>query len=116
MIGMLFAIIFRISEVEVYSEQVESYLPFAVEVAATSVKNEPGAVCIFPLQDKKNPCQFRIIEIYTDDEAYKAHIASAHFQKYKKCTLHMVKRLALLDHEALVPELKDFVFKKVSSK
>ena len=37
---------------------------------------------------------------------------TAHFQKYKKGTLHMVKRLALLDHNALVPELKELVFKK----
>lgn len=37
---------------------------------------------------------------------------AAHFQKYKKGTLHMVKRLALLDHDALVPELKDLIFKK----
>ena len=38
---------------------------------------------------------------------------SAHFQKYKHGTLHMVKRLALLDHDALVPELKGLVFKKM---
>ena len=115
MIGILFAMIFRISEVEVHPEYVESYLPFAAEVAAASVKSEPGVVSIFPMQDKKNTCQFRIIEIYADDGAYKAHIASAHFQKYKKGTLHMVKRLALLDHNALVPELKGLVFKKVAS-
>ena len=115
MIGILFAMIFRITEVEVHPEYVESYLPFAAEVAEASVKTEPGVVSIFPMQDKKNPCQFRIIEIYADDEAYKAHIASAHFQKYKKGTLHMVKRLALLDHNALVPELKALVFKKVIS-
>ena len=104
--------IFRISEVEVHPEYVDSYLPFASEVAAASVKTEPGVISIFPMQDKKNTCQFRIVEIYADDEAYKAHIASAHFQKYKKGTLHMVKRLALLDHDALVPELKDLIFKK----
>ena len=116
MIGILLAMIFRISEVEVHPEYVESYLPFAAEVAAASVKNETGVVSIFPMQDKKNPCQFRIIEIYADDEAYKAHIASVHFQKYKKGTLHMVKRLALLDHKPLVPELKELVFKKLESK
>ena len=106
------SMIFRISEVEVHPEYVESYLPFAAEVAAASVKTEPGIVSIFPMQDKNNPCQFRIIEIYADEEAYKSHIASAHFQKYKQGTLHMVKRLALLDHNALVPELKSLIFKK----
>ena len=114
MIGLLFAMIFRISEVEVHPEHVENYLPFAAEVAEASVKTEPGVISIFPMQDKKNPCQFRIIEIYVDEKAYKAHLASAHFQKYKTGTLHMVKRLALLDHEALVPELKALVFKKIA--
>ena len=106
------SVIFRISEVEVHPEYVDSYLPFAAEVAEASVKTEPGVVSIFPMQDKKNPCQFRIIEIYAEEDAYKSHIASAHFQKYKKGTLHMVKRLSLLDHDALVPELKELVFKK----
>ena len=109
------AMIFRISEVEVHPEYVDSYLPFAAEVAEVSVKTESGVVSIFPMQDKKNPCQFRIIEIYADEDAYKSHIASAHFQKYKKGTLHMVKRLALLDHNALVPELKGLVFRKIES-
>ena len=109
-----FEMIFRISEVEVHPEYVESYLPFAAEVASESVKTEPGVVSIFPMQDKKNPCQFRIIEIYADGEAYKAHVASAHFQKYKQGTLHMVKRLELLDHEPLVSELKEPIFKKLN--
>lgn len=116
MIGILFAMIFRISEVEVYQEYAKSYLPFAAEVAEASVKTEPGVISIFPMRDKNNPCQFRIIEIYTDEAAYKSHIASAHFQKYKQGTLHMVKKIALLDHEALVPELKELVFKKIEGK
>lgn len=113
MIVVMLAMIFRISEVEVHPEYVERYLPFAAEVAEASVKTEPGVISIFPMQDKKNPCQFRIVEIYADEKAYKSHIASAHFQKYKSGTLHMVKKLSLLDHEALVPELKNLVFKKL---
>ena len=42
-------------------------------------------------------------------------MAMSEKEKYKKGTLHMVKRLALLDHNALVPELKRLVFKKVVS-
>lgn len=106
------SMIFRISEVEVYPQFAEDYLPFAAEVAMSSVANEPGVVSIFPMRDKKDPCFFRIVEIYADEEAYKEHIASAHFKRYKAGTLHMVKNLALLDHEPLVPELRDIVFRK----
>ena len=85
-----------------------------VEVASVSVTTEPGVVSIFPMRDKKNPNRFRIIEIYADEKAYKAHVESAHFKKYKSGTLHMVKALALLDHEPLVPELRNLVFRKLS--
>ena len=112
MMGLFLAMIFRISEVEVHPQYAESYLPYAAEVASVSVTNEPGVVSIFPMRDKKNPNRFRIIEIYADEKAYKAHIESAHFKKYKSGTLHMVKELALLDHEPLVPELRNFVFRK----
>lgn len=43
--------------------------------------------------------------------AYEAHIASAHFQKYKQGTLHMVKSLVLSDQTPLNPgnKLNNFV-------
>lgn len=37
-------------------------------------------------------------------EAYDKHIASAHFQKYKQGTLHMVKSLELTDQTPLNPD------------
>lgn len=116
MTGLLLAMIFRISDIEVYPQYAESYLPFASAVATASVTNEPGVVCIFPMRDKKDPNRFRIIEIYADEKAYKAHLATPHFQKYKQGTLHMVKHLALIDHEPLVPELKRLVFKKANER
>ena len=44
-----------------------------------------------------------ILETYASREAYDAHIHSAHFQKYKKGTLHMVKTLVLSDQTPLNP-------------
>ena len=48
MIGILFATIFRIPEVEVHPEYIESYPPFAVEVAAASSRkahrNDNGSI------------------------------------------------------------------------
>ena len=44
-------------------------------------------------------------------EAYDKHIASAHFQKYKQGTLHMVKSLELTDQTPLNPDnrIKNFI-------
>ena len=55
---------------------------------------------------------FSIYEIYADDGAYKAHIASAHFQAYKQGTLHMVKCLDLVDMDPLDPEGMSSLFRK----
>lgn len=40
----------RISEIEVYPEYLTEYLEFAHNVGATSVKEEPGVICIYPMQ------------------------------------------------------------------
>lgn len=104
--------IFRISEVKVHEGMREAYLSFAREVAEISVRTEPGVVSIFPMEDKSKPGMIRIVEIYRDAEAYAAHIASAHFRRYKSGTLHMVEELRLLDHTALAPGLTGEVFRR----
>ena len=105
--------IIRISEIEVYPEYLDEYLTFARDVGATSVQTEPGVICIYPMQVKRDKSQIRILEIYASQEAYKSHIASAHFQKYKTSTLKMVKSLDLVDTEALDPNNMDKIFKKL---
>lgn len=62
--------IVRISEIEVYPEYLKEYLEFAHNVGATSVKEEPGVICIYPMQQQKDSCQIRILEIYASQEAY----------------------------------------------
>lgn len=59
---------------------------------------------MYAMQDKENPYLITILVTYSSDEAYKAHIASEHFQKYKKGTLHMVKTLELCDQSPLNPK------------
>lgn len=104
--------IVRISEIEVYPEYLEEYLNFAKEVALESVKNEKDVISIYPLSVIKDNTQIRILEIYRNQEAYKNHIASPHFKKYKEGTLHMVKTLDLVDTYQLCPENFDRIFKK----
>lgn len=45
--------IVRISEIEVYPEYLKEYMEFAHNVGATSVEQEPGVICIYPMQQKK---------------------------------------------------------------
>ena len=86
----------RIAEIEVYPEWLEAYLAAAGTVGAESVAKEPGVICIFPMQKKESPTSIRIVEIYRSEEAYRAHLATPHFRKYKEGTPHMIKSLELV--------------------
>lgn len=104
--------IVRISEIEVFPEHLEAYLQAAAKVGSESVQKEPGVICIFPMRQQRNAFQIRILEIYASQAAYRSHIASAHFQAYKQGTLHMVKRLDLMDMDPLDPEGMSSLFRK----
>lgn len=95
--------IVRLSKIEVYPEHLEEYIRYAVEVGETSLRTEPGVLTMYALSDKENPCMITILETYASEEAYRKHIASEHFQKYKQGTLHMVKSLVLSDQTPLNP-------------
>ena len=106
----------RISEIEVYPEYLKEYLTFAKDVGVTSVKEEQGVVCIYPMVQQRDSCQIRIMEIYSDMDAYKSHIQSDHFQTYKQGTLHMVKNLDLVDMYPLNPDRMNEIFIKLKEK
>lgn len=98
--------IIRLSMIEVDPAYLEEYLRFATEVGETSMRTEPGVLTMYALHEKKNPCNITILETYASQDAYRSHIASAHFQKYKQGTLHMVRNLRLIDQNELNPSNK----------
>ena len=102
----------RLAEIEVYPEYLTAYFAAASEIQQESLKTEPGVLCLFPTQMKKDSTQIRILEIYASQEAYQHHIQTAHFQKYKQGTLHMVKSLKLQDLSPLSQETMNIIFKR----
>ena len=102
----------RLAEIEVYPEHLTAYLAAASEIQQESLKTEPGVLCLFPTQMKEDSTQIRILEIYASQEAYQHHIQTAHFQKYKQGTLHMVKSLKLQDLSPLYQETMNIIFKR----
>ncbi|HEY9542626.1 putative quinol monooxygenase [Prevotella sp.] len=106
------SMIVRIAEIEVYPEYLNDYLATASKVGSISVKEEPGVVCIFPMQMKDDSTQIRIIEIYRSPAAYQSHLKTNHFLKYKEGTLHMVKSLKLPAMRPLDPDTMKDIFKK----
>lgn len=103
----------RISEIEIYPEYLSEYKAILKEESSASVKLEPGVLAIFPLYQKKDSTQIRILEMYKDNNSYQAHLKTPHFLKYKTSTLKMVKSLKLIDMDTIDPESMKMLFRKM---
>lgn len=104
----------RMSEIELYPEFREEYNTILREEAEASVRLEPGVIAIFPMYEKENPNQIRILEIYATWEAYQSHLKTPHFIKYKTATLEMIKSLKLIDMGVIDPASMESIFSKYS--
>lgn len=94
----------RLSKIQVNPDYLEEYMKYAMEVGTISLETEPGVLTMYTVADKDNHCNITILETYASQEAYKSHIASQHFQKYKQGTLHMVESLRLDDVTPINPK------------
>ena len=104
----------RISEIEIAPEDLDEYLLILKEEAKASVKLEPGVISIYPMYQKENPTEIRILEIYADKKAYESHLETPHFKHYKTTTLKMVKSLKLIDMNAIDGQAMPIIFKKIN--
>jgi len=96
----------RLARLVIDSAQLESYKAFAKEEIEASVRLEPGVITLYAVSEKDRPTHITILEIYADSAAYKAHIQTPHFLKYKNGTKDMVKSLELIETVPLVPGMK----------
>ena len=87
----------RVAEIEIDPAQLEPYKAAAREEIEQSVRIEPGVLALYAVSDKDNPARVIVFEMYADREAYKAHLETPHFKKYKAATQDMVKSLKLVE-------------------
>ncbi len=96
----------RMAKLVIDSAQLESYKNFLKEEIETSVRVEKGVLTLYAVSEITRPTHFTILEIYADVLAYKAHLQTPHFIKYKNATKDMVKSLELTESNPLVPGMK----------
>jgi quinol monooxygenase YgiN len=84
----------RLAKIQVDPAQLEQYNKALKEQMTTAVSVEPGVITYYAVAGKNNPSHITILEIYADTAAYKLHIETAHFKKYKETVQHMVNRLS----------------------
>ena len=96
----------RMAKLVIDSTHLEAYKAFLKEEIETSLRVEPGGLTLYAVSEKENPNHITILEIYKDMNAYRSHIQTPHFLKYKDGTLHMVKSLELIETDPLMPKVK----------
>jgi quinol monooxygenase YgiN len=87
----------RLAKIEVDPTQLKAYNLALKEQMAAAIKLEPGVLTYYDVAEKDDPSHITILEIYADTAAYKKHIETAHFLKYKNTVKNMVKSLELTD-------------------
>lgn len=96
----------RLARIVVDPAQLEQYKAILKEEAEASVRMEPGVLTLYAVSEKKNPNHFTILEIYADSAAYKSHLQTPHFLRYKTGTKDMVRSLELVETTPLIPDMK----------
>jgi quinol monooxygenase YgiN len=106
----------RMSEIQIHTKHLAQYKEILKEEAEASVRLEPGVIAIFPMYQREDATQVRILEVYADRAAYEAHLKTPHFQKYKTATLPMVRSLKLVDMDAMDRQTMTTMFRKMQSR
>jgi quinol monooxygenase YgiN len=97
----------HIAKLQIDPAQLESYKAALKEHAETAVHVEPGVLTLYAVSDKNDPTHITVFEIYADTAAYKSHLQSPHFKKYKSTTKDMVKSLELIETVPIVLAAKN---------
>ena len=96
----------RIAKLIIDSTKLQGYMEAVKEHAEVAVRVEPGVLMLYAVYEKQQPAHVSVFEIYADEDAYKLHITTPHFLKYKATVENMVKSLELIDVTPIALERK----------
>lgn len=98
----------RIAKLQVDPNQLEQYKALLKEEIEATIRLEPQVYTLFAVADKNNPAHITVFETYASEAAYRSHIQTPHFLKYKTSTKDMVKSLDLSEHQPIMMESNIF--------
>jgi uncharacterized protein (DUF1330 family)/quinol monooxygenase YgiN len=96
----------RLAELEIDPAQMAGFNAAIQEGVTTAVRVEPGVLALYAVLEKDHPNRVRVFEMYTDEDAYRKHLQTPHFRKFRDATDKMVKSRKLLDGVPVVLEAK----------
>ena len=87
----------RIAELEVDPAHLERFKASTEEQIEAAVRVELSVLALYAVSVKDNPALIRVFEMYADEEAYKAHLETPHFKRFREETDDIVKSRKLID-------------------
>ena len=99
-------LVVRIARLQIDSAQLDNYKSALKTHAEIAVRVEPGVITLYAVYEKDHPTHVTVFEIYASQDAYQAHLKSAHFLLYKQTTKDMVKSLELIETVPIALETK----------
>lgn len=99
----------RIAKIRVAPAQLDAYTRALKEQMETAIRTEPGVLFYHAVADQKDPTRITILEVYANIDAYRSHIETVHFKKYKETVKDMVKELVLEDVKTVAKAKKQGV-------
>lgn len=99
-------LVVRIAKLQIDPAQLENYKSALKEEIEAAIQVEPGVLSLNAVAEKNNPNHITILEIYANNDAYKSHLQTPHFLKYKTSTKDMVKSLELVETDPILLRTK----------
>jgi quinol monooxygenase YgiN len=84
------------AEIEIDPTQLDAYESALSEHIEMATRVEPGVLGLYAVSERDNPARVRVFEIYRNLDAYRSHLETAHFKKYKATVQQMVRSLKVI--------------------
>jgi quinol monooxygenase YgiN/uncharacterized protein (DUF1330 family) len=105
-------------DMQVESAQLGAFHEAAAKHVTTAVREEPGVLALHAAAEKEDPGRIRVLEIYADEAASRAHLQAPHFLEFKAATDRMVISRKVQDAVPIVlgakPRLPDTALVRIA--
>ena len=85
--------------------QLDAYKKVLAKEMQSAVASEEGVLALLATTETARPNVFHLLELYSDDNAYRAHIDGPYFQEYNKAVQTMVTDKVLIVNKPLAVTL-----------
>jgi autoinducer 2-degrading protein len=82
-------------DLDIGAEALSAFLPLMRQNAAASLRDEPGCRQFDVCHDPAAPTSLLLYEVYDDEAAFAAHLASAHYLAFDAATGAMIRSKAV---------------------